>query len=162
MTTENQLLREFVHAADTQDPLFDAPGWIERARAALAHPAQPAQGGEAVQMVMHDELTHVDLPFSEAKARVLEMPLDVLQQTAISLLISRRMERKYTAPPASQEQAPSPTYPNLACKSVQARLAAQWGYVRQEQAQQPQVDDIDVAESVTSVQQRSGITKGEA
>ena len=37
MTTENQLLREFVHAADTQDPLFDALGWIERARAALTH-----------------------------------------------------------------------------------------------------------------------------
>ena len=35
MSTETELLREFVHAADTQDPLFDALGWVERARAAL-------------------------------------------------------------------------------------------------------------------------------
>lgn len=52
-TTENQLLREFVHAADAQDPLFDALGWIERARAALTHPAQPAEGGEATISTEH-------------------------------------------------------------------------------------------------------------
>ena len=48
MTDQNQLLREFVHAADIQDPLFDAQGWIERARAALAAPAHPQGAGEAV------------------------------------------------------------------------------------------------------------------
>jgi hypothetical protein len=50
MTDQNQLLREFVQAADIQDPLFDAEGWIERARAALAAPAQSQGAGEAVNV----------------------------------------------------------------------------------------------------------------
>lgn len=56
------------------------------------------------------------------------IPADMAHYNAIA---ANYAAAQAPAPIAQPEEAPtSTTTPNLACKSVQARLAAQWGYVR--------------------------------
>lgn len=88
MTTE-QLLLEFVQASDKQDPSFDAIGWIERARAALSHPA--AASSDPIYQYQMADGSWID----QAKS---SYDYNVKHGAATVRIV-------YTTPPASQPQA---------------------------------------------------------
>lgn len=142
MTTENQLLREALQKIVDQHGQWNNGIWAANiARAALAHPAQSAEGGEGVKRkptVIHH--------MPEGEARKLRVVLSDWKPDVNTLELCVVIDD--TAPPASQEQAQQPNDRQqhiIECMDAWAKAVdlPTYSELRAGPAQQPSGGEVD-------------------